>query len=49
MKTMKTRRRGLALRERLTNLRACLVKVRVRMVLYTFSYEKAVSDRPFRH
>jgi hypothetical protein len=30
-------------------LRACLVKVRVRMVLYTFSYEKAVSDRPFRH
>jgi hypothetical protein len=25
-------------------LRACLVKVRVRMVLYTFSYEKAVSD-----
>jgi hypothetical protein len=30
-------------------LRACLVNVRVRMVLYAFSYEKAVSDRPFRH
>jgi DNA invertase Pin-like site-specific DNA recombinase len=31
------------------SLRACLVKVRVRMVLYTFSYEKAVFDRPLRH
>jgi hypothetical protein len=30
-------------------LRARLVKVRVRMVSYVFSYEKAVSDRPFRH
>jgi len=30
-------------------LRACLVKVRVRMVSYAVSYEKAVSDRPFRH
>jgi hypothetical protein len=25
-------------------LRACLVKVRVRMILYAFSYEEAVSD-----
>jgi putative transposase len=30
-------------------LRACLVKVRVRMVSYAFSYEKALSYRPFRH
>ena len=30
-------------------LRACLVRVRVRMVLYAFSYEKDISYRPFRH
>jgi hypothetical protein len=29
-------------------LRACLVKVRVRMVSYALSYEKALSDRPLR-
>src|SRR5918998_5711873 len=29
-------------------LRACLVKVKVRRFLYAFSYEKAVSVRPFR-
>lgn len=29
-------------------LRACLVKVRVRMVSYAVSYETAVSERPFR-
>src|SRR5919199_976665 len=30
------------------SLRACLVKVRVKMVSYALYYEKAVSDRPFR-
>src|SRR5919202_6907288 len=30
------------------SLRACLVKVRVRIALYTFSHEKEVSDRPLR-
>jgi hypothetical protein len=30
--------------EQATVLRACLVKVRVRMFLYALSYEKAVSD-----
>src|SRR5215216_2095908 len=30
------------------SLRACLVKVRVRMVSYALSYEKALSDRPLR-
>jgi hypothetical protein len=34
---------------RSTRLRACLVKVRVRMVSYAVSYEKAISDRPFRY
>jgi hypothetical protein len=29
-------------------LRACLVKVRVRMVSYAISYEKVLSDRPLR-
>src|SRR5215211_868250 len=30
------------------NLRACLVRVKVRMVSYAFSYEKDISDRPLR-
>jgi transposase len=34
--------------ENLTLFRACLVKVRVGTVSYALSYEKAVSDRPFR-
>jgi acyl-CoA dehydrogenase len=32
----------------LVDLRACLVRLRVRMVSYAFSYEKAVSNRPLR-